>query len=183
MKMLAPLALLALSAAPVFAAAASTDDVRSSADTPARGTLDSSKIRLDSQDASGAFADAEAVIARGGGADAYAARGDAERALGRPVDEAIEDYRRAAELDPRYIEKYKGLIAQRDSEARPGSGARSAGKGLNGVPIAEVGAAALAGVLLVAVGAWLSRRGGDSSAPDDEPSEKPRGDPPPPESK
>src|SRR5208282_6051572 len=149
------LALLILLASPALGA--STDAVQSP--TPDPGSLQSSRIRLDAHDAAGALADAETVLAHGGGADAFAARADAKRALGRPINEVIADYAEATKLDPRYIEKYKGLIAQRDAEAHPGSNAASSGKGLNGTPIAGIVAAGLVGVLLVGFGFLLARRG------------------------
>jgi len=122
--------------------------------TPPPGTVESSKIRLDAHDAAGALRDAETALSRGGGADAYVARGDAKRALGRPVDEVIADYAAAAKLDPRYIEKYQGLIAQKESGIHPDSQSR-AGKGLNGLPIATLGIAAAAGGVLIGVGVAL----------------------------
>ena len=90
----------------------------------ASGTAESSKIRLDAQDAAGALADAETAVANGGGADAYAARADAKRALGRPMEAVIADYAEAANRDPRYIEKYKGLIVQSDSATNPDSSSK-----------------------------------------------------------
>ena len=138
--------------------------------TPPPGTIDSSRIRLDAQDAAGALADAELALAHGGGADAYAARADAKRALGRPIGEVIADYDEAAKLDPRYIEKYKGLIAQKESEEHTSRQAKSAGtsKGVNGLPIAEVlGTATVGGVLIVA-GLVLVRGRDKPQAPDDE---------------
>jgi hypothetical protein len=160
------LILLLLLASPAFAAApldadGTPEDVEVPTavqiPSPAPGTLESSKIRLGAQDVPGALRDAEIALSKGGGADAYAARADAKRALGRPVDEAIADYGEAAKLDPRYLEKWKGLIAQKESEARPvtrGAG----GKGLNGVPIAWIGAAAIAGILLLGSAVMLLRR-------------------------
>ena len=163
-----PFAVIVLLAMPCFAAAqASTAPVQ--APTPPPGSLDSSKIRLDAQDAAGALADAETALAHGGGADAYAARADAKRALGRPMGEVIADYAEAAKLDPRYIEKYQGLIAQEESESHPDSRSRSWGKGLNGVSIVEIGAAAALGSLLIAVAVMmLRRRDTHPVAPDDE---------------
>jgi hypothetical protein len=136
--------------------------------SPAPGTLDSSKIRLDAQDAAGALADAEIALQKGGGADAYAARADAKRALGRPVDEAIADYAEAAKLDPRYIEKWKGLIAQKESEAHPDL-KEGGGKGLNGVPVSMIATAAIVGgMLLFAAFKMLRARAAHPLAPDDE---------------
>ena len=171
------LALFLLLAAPAFAATAPNADgtpedveISTAVQTPSPppGSLDSSKIRLESQDAAGALRDAEIALQHGGGADAYAARGDAKRALGRPVEEAIADYAEAAKLDPRYIEKYKGLIAQKQSGTHPDT-ENTGGKGLNGVPIAEIAAAAIVGiVLLLAALKLLRKREQHPLAPDDE---------------
>jgi tetratricopeptide (TPR) repeat protein len=160
------LALLLLLALPALAAGQRAPDgtpedteVSTAAQTPSPppGSLDSSKIRLDAQDAAGALSD---------GADAYAARGDAKRALGRPLDEAIADYAQAAKLDPRYIEKWKGLIAQKESAAHP----KNAGsKGLNGVSVATMAAVAIIGILLIAAAfRLLHKRSEHPLAPDDE---------------
>jgi hypothetical protein len=172
-----PFALLLLLASTSFAAprpapapAASTGTAVQTP-TPPPGTLDSSKIRLDAHDDAGALADAETALANGGGADAYAARADAKRALGQPMDEVIADYAQAAKLDPRYIEKYKGLIAQKESEDHPSHQAKSAGtgKGVNGLPIAEVlGTAAVGGLLIVAGLVLVRGRNDHPQAPDDE---------------
>jgi hypothetical protein len=158
---------------PLTVAAASTTTIASTmtaqTPTPPPGSLDSSKIRLDAQDATGALADAETALKNGGGADAYAARGDAKRALGRPMSEVIADYAQAAKLDPRYIERYQGLIAQGESEKHPDSKSRSWGKGLNGVPIVEIGAAAAVGGILIAVAVMMLRKREEHPvAPDDE---------------
>ena len=131
------------------------------------GSLDSSKIRLDAHDVTGALADAESVIANGGGADAYAARADARRALGQPMDGVLADYAEAAKLDPRYIEKYQGLIAQIDSEKNPQK--TKGGTGLGGVPVFVIGLGILAGIGAIAGGVIMSRdRNGKTKAPDDE---------------
>jgi hypothetical protein len=170
------LALVLLLASPAIAAprqaatgnavAASTTVVQTPSPPP--GSLESSKIRLDAQDAAGALRDAETALSKGGGADAYIARGDAKRALGRPIDEVIADYAAAAKLDPRYIEKYQGLIAQKQSGIHPDSESRS-DKGLNGLPIAEIALAAAAGGVLLAVAVvMLRKRGKHPVAPDDE---------------
>ncbi len=116
------------------------------------------------------------ALAKGGGADAYAARADAKRALGRPIDEAIADYAQAAKLDPRYIEKWKGLIAQKESEQHPDSKSHAGSKGLNGVPISEIAAAGIAGALLIGAAVrMLRKREEHPLAPDDE-AVKPGGD-------
>ncbi|MFI5346669.1 MAG: hypothetical protein ACHQ51_09880 [Elusimicrobiota bacterium] len=135
--------------------------------TPPPGTLDSSKIRLDAHDVTGALADAELVVAKGGGADAYAARADAKRAQGQPMDAVLADYAEAAKLDPRYIEKYQGLIAQIESEKHPKKA--KGGTGLGGVPVGFIAAGILVGLVCVAGGVSLSRdRSAKLKAPDDE---------------
>ena len=130
--------------------------------TPTPGSVDSSKIRLAASDAAGALADAEAALAHGGGADA-----DAKRALGLTFAEVLADYAEAAKLDPRYIERYKGLIAQQESEEHPAKNA--GGKGLGGVPIAGVLGAVAIGGLCIGIGAvMLNARKDAETAPDDE---------------
>lgn len=128
------------------------------------GTAESSKIRLDAHDLPGALRDAELAVSKGGGAEAYAARADVERALGRPDGQAIADYAEAAKLDPRYLEKWQGLIDQKESQIRPVQGA--GGKGLNGVPIGWIAGGFLAGILLVVAAFMIAGR-----------LVKPRGDP------
>ena len=171
MKSLA-LAFLLASPALADAPAASTATLLSGSTvqplTPTPGSVESSKIRLDSQDAAGALADAEAALAHGGGADAYAARADAKRALGRPLAEALADYAEAAKLDPRYIEKYNGLIAQQESEEHPNK-KQTGGGGLNGVPIAGLlGAASIGGLCIGIAVIMLNARKTNIVAPDDE---------------
>ena len=171
------LALLLLLALPAYAAEqraadGTPEDVEVSTAvqtaSPPPGSLDSSRIRLDAGDAAGALDDAEIALSRGGGADAYIARGDAKHALGRPLEEVIADYAEAAKLDPRYIEKYKGLIAQKESAVHPDSQSRS-GKGLNGVPVVEIGAVAVVGGLLIGGAVMMLRkRETHPLAPDDE---------------
>ncbi len=68
------------------------------------------------EDPAAALREAETAVRRGGAADAYAARGDAKRALGRPFEEFIVDYAEAARRDPQYNEKYQGLVEQRRSQ-------------------------------------------------------------------
>lgn len=132
--MLARPSLAAPSTAPV---AGSSAPVQAPA-LPA-GSLESARIRLNAQDAAGALADAQAAVDKTHGADAYAARADAMLALGRSMDEVIADYEQASKLDPRYLERYKGLIVQRDSERNAGSKAGASGKeidsGFNGLAL------------------------------------------------
>lgn len=138
-------------AAPV---SASTAAAPTPVPTPAPGSVESSQIRLEAGDAAGALADAELVIAKGGGAEAFAARADAKRALGRPYEEVLADYALAAKLDPRHIVKYDGFMAQRESEIHPT--AKRKATGLNGVPMRFIvgvgvfGALSLVGAAVVA---------------------------------
>jgi hypothetical protein len=176
-----PLALLLMLASPTLAApqappaAVSTTTIASTtsvqAATPPPGSLDSSKIRLDSQDATGALADAETALAHGGGADAYAARADAQLALGRPLDRVIEDYGKAAKLDSAYLERYEGLIAQRDSETNPKARFKTGGVSLGNVAdsLAMIlAAAAVSWLILVVALVMLKGRETRSRASDDE---------------
>ena len=138
------------------------------APTPPPGSVDSSRIRLDAGDAAGALADAELAIAKGGGADAFAARADAKRGLGRPYGEFLADYAQAAKLDPRYLDKYKGLIVQRESEEHPTK--KKSETGLLGIPLGVIAAFGAVGVLCIIVPALLARRrAGKPAASDDEP--------------
>lgn len=82
-------------------------------------TVETVEAHLAADDAVGALADAEDIVARRGGASTYVARANAKRALGRPLEESIADYREAARLDPKYKEKYDGLVAQRESQVNP----------------------------------------------------------------
>jgi len=62
---------------------------------------------------------AENAVAKGGGADAYAARADAKRSLGRPFQDYVVDYAEAARLDPKkYAEKFQGILEQQQSETK-----------------------------------------------------------------
>lgn len=62
---------------------------------------------------------AQDAVNRGGGADAYAARGDAKRSLGRPFQDFVADYAEAARRDPKkYGEKFRGIIEQQESETK-----------------------------------------------------------------
>jgi hypothetical protein len=164
------LAVLVMLALPSVASPAEPDTLKTStaaAPTPPPGSVESSKIRLDAQDIPGALADAQTVIAEGGGADAYAARADAHRAEGAPFEQVLADYAEAAKLDPRYLDKYNGLIAQRESERHPQK--TKGGRGLNGVPVSFIALVVGASVLCLGAAVVMSRRnGGVSSAVDDE---------------
>ena len=141
------LALLVLLAAPGLAAPLPLFT------TPSTGTVEHAKALLDAQDPEGALKDAESAVARGGDAEAYAARADAKFALGRSMDEVIEDYARAAMLDARYEEKYNGLVAQRESEKnRRGKSRReiAPGKPVDRLAM-SLFAPAVGGLLLIAL--------------------------------
>jgi hypothetical protein len=116
------------------------------------------KTLLNADDLQTALATAAAAVAAGGGADAFAARAEAKRALGRPLAEVIDDYAQAARLDPRYAEKYQGVIAQLQSEAFPVKSKNGAQTGAGGVRIAFVGALAAIGLLLLAISILYVRR-------------------------
>jgi hypothetical protein len=96
---------------------------------PSTGTVASAQVRL-AHDPAGALADAETALAHGGGADAFAARADAELALGRPLDQVIADYGKAAKLNPDYLERYQGLVVQRYTESHPQSRRKTGGVSL-----------------------------------------------------
>jgi hypothetical protein len=145
------LALLLLLAAPSFGAST--------------GTVETARIRLKAEDLAGALADAETAVARGGGAEAYAARADAKLALGRPLDEVIADYAPAVKLDPRYAKRYQGLVDQKASLAEPRKKPKhlkTAGENYNGLAMV-LGTAAL-GLLLVIVTLVLVRGRDDPGA-------------------
>ncbi|MEQ1918045.1 MAG: hypothetical protein ABL955_02520 [Elusimicrobiota bacterium] len=72
-----------------------------------------SKARLSAGDAPGAHGDAEDALAlepRLG--EAYAARADAKRALGRAEAELLSDYEAAAKFDGRFTDAYKALVTR-----------------------------------------------------------------------
>ena len=131
-------------------AAVSASTQSAPAPTPAPGSVDSSQIRLEAGDAAGALADAELVIASGGGADAFDARADAKRALGGPYEEVLADHAQAAKLDPRYIIKHRGFIAQHASEVHPAH--KMGATGLNGVPMRFIVGICVLGALSIIAG-------------------------------
>jgi hypothetical protein len=124
---------------------------------PATLTQDA-KTLLGAEQLRSALADAEAAVAAGGGADALAARAEAKLALGRPLAEALQDYEAAARLDPRYGEKYQGLLAQLKSETSPDRPKDRKRSGAGGIGMGVVGGLAAAGVLLLAFGLLFVRR-------------------------
>lgn len=166
------LAALALSCSLLGAAAAQTPPagttaqaqvpaaavVASSSPAGAATLAENSKILLNAGDLKTALAEAEAAVAAGGGAAAFAARAEARLALGRPLDEAISDYAEAARLDPRYGEKYRGLLAQLQSESSPGKGKDAKSQGAGGIAIHFVLGLAAAGILLLVFGLIFLRR-------------------------
>lgn len=125
--------------------------------SPAAALAASARARLAADDLAGALADAEAAVAAGGGAEAYAVRGEAKRALGRPIAGVLDDYAEAARLDRRYAPAYQGFLAQRDSNARPD---RKSDRqtGAAGVPSSVFGVLGGVGVLFVMIGALFFRR-------------------------
>jgi tetratricopeptide (TPR) repeat protein len=160
------LAVLLLLAAPALAAP-SLDPA------PSTGTVESVKLRLKINDPAAALAEAEAAVARTGAADAYAARADAKLAAGRPLDDVIADYREAAERDPKYAEKYEGLIVQKKSEMNPALGRKggvSMPSGANG--LAKVLGAAAMGLLIFIAALVLLRGRERPLAPPEEPAKK-----------
>jgi hypothetical protein len=109
--------LLLLLMAPLGAAA---EDV-SSASVSAQVTVTAQSVKKRNFNLSDPAQDlraAERAISRGGGAEAYADRGAAKRALGRPFEDYIVDYAAAAKLDPQYRERFEGIIEQRESQIR-----------------------------------------------------------------
>jgi hypothetical protein len=150
------LAVLLLLAAPALAAP-SLDPA------PSTGTVESVKLRLKINDPAAALAEAEAAVARTGAADAYAARADAKLAAGRPL----------AERDPKYAEKYEGLIVQKKSEMNPALGRKggvSMPSGANG--LAKVLGAAAMGLLIFIAALVLLRGRERPLAPPEEPAKK-----------
>lgn len=110
------------------------------------------KTLLDAGDLKTALADAEAAVAAGGGAEAFARRAEAKLALGRPLDEALSDYAEAARLDPRYEEKYRGILDQFQSESRRGKPKDARNEGAGGVSMLFVLGLAAAGLVLLVCG-------------------------------
>ncbi len=140
-----------------FAAAedAATDGLKAAGPLPALLCL-RSEARVGRGNFAGALEDAEkALEVNPGSAQSYLRRAIAEEDLGRPADQALADYDRAAEIDP-------GFAAERDA-ARARLTPRPRGRGLWGA------AALLMGVVLAAalIFALRRRRG--------EPTARPRG--------
>jgi tetratricopeptide (TPR) repeat protein len=85
----------------------------------AAARVERSKARLETGDAKGALADADdAVALEPGLGEAYAARADANRALGKREAELLEDYEKAAKLDPHFGDAYASALL-RANDARP----------------------------------------------------------------
>ncbi|MDD5304594.1 MAG: hypothetical protein PHS14_15975 [Elusimicrobia bacterium] len=91
-----------------------------------------SKARAEAGDAEGALGDADdAIRMEPGLGEAYAARAEAKRALGRKEAELLEDLKTAAELDGRFTEAYKAAVLRVGALANDGG--EAAGKsGLSG---------------------------------------------------
>lgn len=89
-----------------------------------------SRARLETGDARGALGDANDAVGfdpRLG--EAYAARAEANRALGRSEADLLEDYEQAARLDGRFTDAYKTALARVGPTAQAGS---AEGKGAAG---------------------------------------------------
>jgi len=142
-----------------------------------------SKARLASGDAPGALGDSDDAIRMDPSlGEAYAARAEAKRALGRAEEELLTDYEEAAKLDGRFTQAYRALVTRLTGEA-PSSGApaaaagtagRSAPGGIRGLlslPPKQWGMIALLCALAAALGGVLSplllkkRRSSENSAP------------------
>ena len=166
------LALLILLAAPSSAAPDTLPPA------PSTATAAYTKILLDAQDLDGALKTAEAAVAATGGAEAYAARADAKFALGRPIDEVIADYAEAAKRDAQYMVKYKGLIAQRDSErdrrSKLQTGGIPVGAGANGLAM-FLAASAIGCILFVIFLVMVNSRESPAATPE---GERPKKEPP-----
>lgn len=89
-----------------------------------------SKARLAAGDFPGALGDSDDAIRldpRLG--EAYAARAEAKRALGRAEAELVSDYEAAANLDGRFAEAYKAVATRVSAAAEAAAAARSSGDG------------------------------------------------------
>ena len=87
-----------------------------------------SKARLVARDGGGAVEDAEYAITLAPGlGEAYAARAEAKRTLGRPAAELLADYEIAARLDGRFTEAYKTAKLQAGGDKAAASAGTSAG--------------------------------------------------------
>jgi len=72
-----------------------------------------SKARLEAGDARGALQDAnDAITLHAGFAGGYAARAEANRALGKAEAELLADYETASKLDGNFTEAYKTVLAR-----------------------------------------------------------------------
>ncbi len=92
--------------------------------------VERSKARLEAGDARGALQDAnDAIALHSGFAGGYAARAEANRALGKAEAELLADYEAAAKLDGSFTEAYKTVLAR--GGATGGAGA-SEGNAANG---------------------------------------------------
>ncbi len=89
-----------------------------------------SKARLAAGDFPGALGDSDDAIRmdpRLG--EAYAARAEAKRALGRAEAELVTDYEAAANLDGRFAEAYKAVVTRLSASAEGGASASGPGDG------------------------------------------------------
>lgn len=148
-------------AQPVDLATGTTTDASAvpAASTAEAETLtQNSRTLLDAQDRKTALSQAEAAVQAGGGADAYAARADAELALGQ-TDGSLLDYAEAARRDPaRYAKKYRELLARLRPHGEKSELAR--GRTPGGRTMIFIRVMGAAGVLLLVVAVLLLRRKG-----------------------
>jgi tetratricopeptide (TPR) repeat protein len=92
-----------------------------------------SRARAAAGDAAGALGDADDAIRMDPGlGEAYAARAEAKRALGRAEAELLADYEAAAKLDGRFTEAYKAVLIRTGgslagTETKPAAKAETAG--------------------------------------------------------
>lgn len=111
--------------------------------------------------------DAQNAVDHGGGADAYAARADAKRSLGRPFDDYVKDYAEAARQDPKkYGEKFRGILEQQESQTKRGAPKpkfKSAAAEKDANMLAKIMLACML-VLLVFLSAMILIRGRESPA-------------------
>lgn len=163
MRLLAALALVGLCAsasaqpAGLSAGTTTTLSVPASSTGPADTLAQNSGRLLDAQDKKDALSQAEAAVNAGGGAEAYAARADAEAALGR-ADDALIDYEEAARRDPkRYGAKYETLKDRLHPKTDKNADKAALG-GVAGVSIGMILTLGGAGAALIVFGLLFLRR-------------------------
>lgn len=135
-----------------------TSDASAQASPQSAALVSAARARIAADDLKGALQDADAAVAAGGGADAYAVRADAKRALGRPLADALEDYAAAAKLDSRYAQTYDGLVNQRNTSLHPDSRSSTVQKGAAGISLRAIAVLGGIGTALFLLGAVALRR-------------------------